>query len=122
MDEELLDISPVDTEDFVPSDNVFFIQSFNIAQKHLDYILSVNDNKSVALRIIIDRCIREEHKRIIPVVDRCIFLMTFGFIVLMMSSLMDNWVRFSCVVFGVFLVCYGALGGVISAVQFSKKK
>lgn len=97
-------------------------KNFTITQKQFNHIVNINSNQSLALRTIIDRDISNSKKTSKNIIlDKIITKLSFGFIFILISYLMDKTLQIVCIAFGTFLIIYSITGGAISAVQLQKK-
>ena len=92
-------------------------------KRHLDLFDNVNENPSVAVRIILDSIINgqdKEEKR--KQKDTLISFVALGLMFFFISFLMSNpLAMLVCNGIGVFLFAYGAMGGVKNALSRTKK-
>jgi hypothetical protein len=92
-------------------------------KRHLDLFDSVNENPSVAARIILDSIINgkdklEKKKQ----ADNLISFVALGLMFFFLSYLMSNpLVMLACNGIGAFLFAYGAIGSVKNALSRTKK-
>lgn len=95
-------------------DDTTFQKTFTICQYHLDFLESIDNNASNALRTELDKIIEyREKKTIKETVDASLNFISFGVVLMLLSFVINDLVmRFCCVAIGVFLFGYGAIGGI----------
>lgn len=101
-----------------------FCRTFNITQKHIDFLNKINDNNSLALRIVLDSIIKNNHHtRFMKEINNILYFSSIGIILLFISYLIPDFViKLICISIGSFIVIYNLIGGVFSAISLQKYK
>jgi len=105
-------------------------KSFRLYPKHITYLENVNENTSLALRMVLDENIRNEKRNNIKTsIDKSMIWICFGLMFFIMSFLclalrsfvvddmfliVSSW---SALGIGVFVLMYGLIGGVTTALS-----
>jgi fatty-acid desaturase len=112
----------MDTEE----DGEYIQKSFRLSQLHLNYLDNIDrKNSSRALRQILDKSM--QNQKVIDrrmFIDRTITLSSLGFMLIILSYLFDTpfiFAKLFLIIAGTFIVIYITIGGLIHAVQVSKK-
>jgi len=96
------------------------LKTFRLFPYHLDFLESINENHSEALRIVLDRAIELENKKI-KFAETKIQLMLFGVLFLLVSMIADNlWVTligFSCGALLILFVSFKSIWNLVSAIK-----
>lgn len=97
-------------------------KTFTLYPHHIVFLEGINENTSLALRTVLDSISNGEkqvkHKQIL---DTAVTYVSLGLICMLLSYIVDSFVIKSfCILIGAFLFAYGAMGGVMGALQRTK--
>ena len=98
--------------------------SFRLYQRHKEYLDKVDpDDRSKALRIIIDSIINgEEQAKRKTLMDTSILISCIGLLVLIQSYLFTEiQPRFITICIGVLVISYGLIGGVYHEIRRTRR-
>jgi hypothetical protein len=84
-----------------------------VPQRHIDFLDSINTERSTALRTVLDSIMRgTEQVQRKKILDNSILYVCFGFFFFILTSLITKTIPyFICLLLGTFLVAYGGIGG-----------
>lgn len=95
--------------------------NYGVYNRHIDFLSSINENRSVALRTHLDSIIRINKKvEIKKIIDESLFFICFGLVFFILALLSTGFVNIICTGLGVFVLSYGLIGGVFIALSRTK--
>lgn len=98
---------------------------FYLYSKHIDFLDKINhNNRSLALRTLLDSVMNgDEQARRKKILDTTLTFIAYGSILFFISFLLNIYIlKFSSLLTGIFLLCYGFLGGVNNLLQKTRKR
>lgn len=96
--------------------------SVGLTQQHLDYLKKIHENKSLALRTILNSIINgEEQTQRKQRLNNTLNHMTTGILFLLISYLFnDPQPRLVSILIGTLFLTYGSIGGIFDAIRTTR--
>ena len=104
-----------------PQDSVS--KSFVLLPKHIEFLEKINENTSLALRTLLDSIMRTDKKnKIKAAIEQSMLYICFGLVFFILAFLSTDIVAIVATLIGVFLLVYGLIGGVESALSRTRRR
>jgi len=104
-----------------PQDTVS--KSFILYPKHIEFLENINENTSLALRTLLNSVMRTgKRNKIKEAVEQSMLYICFGLVFFILAFLSTDIVAVIATLIGVFLLVYGLIGGVESALSRTRRR
>lgn len=98
-------------------------KTFYILPKHLEFLNNINENPNLALRTLLNSIMRTDKKnKIKAAIEQSMLYICFGLIFFILAFLSTDIVAVVATLIGVFLLVYGLIGGVESALPRARRR